>query len=204
MAGLKRGQWRAIGSVCTALVVSGLLPGCRPPEKPIEQEQLLLSQRLRLPPHQLHFAGTAADEPAPRARMWILGDSERLDERLGSVFTRFSQILVYSSYYLGGSAEGFPLRSASAPLTRETVPEAALQVSQRLWPRGADAPPPEIVDVSERRADPRDADSALIFTVRLLFPEAPRYSPRAADVDFDADSGVCIRATAEFGKQKGR
>ena len=64
MAGLKRGQWRAIGSVCTALVVSGLLPGCRPPEKPIEQEQLLLSQRLRLPPHQLHFAGTLTDEPA--------------------------------------------------------------------------------------------------------------------------------------------
>ncbi len=204
MAGLRSRQWRVIGSVCTALVVSGLLPGCRPPEKPIEQEQLLLSQLLRLPPDQLHFAGTAADEPAPRARMWVLGDSERRDERLGSVFTQFSQILTYTANLDGELGQERPFYMPPAPLTRETVPEAALQVSQRLWPRGADAPPPEIVDVSERRADPRDADSALIFTVKLLFPEAPRYSPRAAAVQFDAASGVCCTATAEFGKQKRR
>lgn len=204
MVGLKREQWCVVGSICTALVVSGLLPGCRPPEKPIEQEQLLLSQLLRLHPDQLHFAGTLTDEPAPRARMWILGDSERREERLGQVYTQFSQILTYTANLDGKLGQESPFYMPPAPLTRENVPEAALQVSQRLWPRDADAPPPETVDVSERRADPRDADSALIFTVKLLFPEAPRYSPRAADVQFDAASGVCSKATAEFGKQKGR
>ncbi|HCU37570.1 MAG TPA: hypothetical protein DGT21_19700 [Armatimonadetes bacterium] len=204
MVRLNGGHWPVIGSACLALLIGGLLAGCQPPQMSVEEEQTLLSQALGLPRNQVHFKGSTRSSPPSNARIWMLFDSARDGERIGSVFTQFSQILIYTSYYLGGSAEGFPLRSAPAPLTRETVPEAALQVSQRLWPRGADAPPPEIVDVSERRADPRDADSALIFTVKLVFPEATRYSPRAAEVDFVAASGVCIRATAEFGKQKRR
>jgi len=164
---------------------------------PVEDEQLIISRALNLPPERLRYKSTSSDEPAPGARYWLILPSEGDGRAVAYVWTIASRVKSYTAALSGGPEDECPFCKYSGPLTEETAISAAKQIALRLWDlESADV---QVQQVSTHPIQLARADEPRYgISVELTFRGRSRSSPRSASFDFVQDSGVCYRVNAQF------
>jgi hypothetical protein len=164
---------------------------------PVEDEQMILSRALNLPPERLSYHGVAGDEPVPGARSWMILPLGGDGKAVGHIWTIRSKVQNYTPYLSGDLVDECPFCTNAGPLTEEEAISEAKQIALRLWDL-------ELADVEVRNVSTRPVQLARAdepryrIRVELTFRGRGRNSPRSASFSFVQDSGVCYRVNAQF------
>ncbi len=205
MVGTARRAMIAIASLC-AIGLCLIIAWYTSRPIPVEDEQMILSRALNLPPERLRYGG--ADSIRANARIWRIVSAT--DETAvtgtvyaGTVFAVHSKVKRYVAQLAEKDLMSAPVFSAAfAPLSEADAIRAAKRIAARLWAMEPRDVTKQDAQTRARQPSPTKAnESRLIVVVDLAFRRRGSDSPRSAEICFYKETGVCYQITAQFGAE---